>query len=100
MMTKIQIYQAELSGWTIVSVIEQNINISKCKTLGGSGYIKQLNELYQSRKGSNNIQNSDAGKFLKWCLVRYLSPEDLHPARITKIDKPYARKPDFNDIKW
>ena len=31
--TKIQKYQAKGSGWTITSVIEQNINISKYKPL-------------------------------------------------------------------
>ena len=30
-MTKIQKYQAEGSGWTLASVIAQNINVSKYK---------------------------------------------------------------------
>ena len=49
-MTKIQKYHAEGSGWTIGSVIEQNINISKYKPLSGSSYIKLPKELNHSRK--------------------------------------------------
>ena len=33
-------YQAESSGWTIDSVIEQNIDVSKYKPLSGSNCIK------------------------------------------------------------
>ena len=63
---------AERSGWTIDSVMEQNINISKYKPLYGSSYIKLPKDLNHSRKGFVNIQNSDDNKCLLWCLVRYL----------------------------
>ena len=38
-------YEAEDSIWSIDSVIEQNINVSKKKSLGSSPYIKLWKEL-------------------------------------------------------
>ena len=64
-MTKIRNYQPEFSGWTINSVIEKNINISKYKTLSGSSYIKLSKGLNHSRKGLIDIQNSDDNECLK-----------------------------------
>ena len=45
------------------------------------------------------MQNIDNECF-KWCLVRYLNPADHHPARITKSDKYFTKRIDFNDIKF
>ena len=36
----------------------------------------------------------------KWCLVRYLNPEDHNPARVTKADKDFAKRISFKDIKF
>ena len=47
-MMKITKYQTESSGWTIDSVIEQNINFSKYKPLSGSSSIKLTKELNHS----------------------------------------------------
>ena len=33
-------------------------------------------------------------------MVRYLNPENHHPARITKDDKDFPKKRDFKDIKF
>ena len=57
--TKIQKYQEEESGWTNSLVIEQNINNPKDKPLRGSNYIKLSKELNHSRKGLFNFQNTD-----------------------------------------
>ena len=82
-----QKYQVESSGWTIDSVIEQNINFSKYKPLSGSGYIKLPKELNHSRKSLIYIQNFNDNECLKLCLGRYLNPSDHYLARIRKIDK-------------
>ena len=47
-----------------------------------------------------NIQNIDDGECFKWCLVRYLPPENYHSARITKADKDFAKELDFKYIKF
>ena len=45
------------------------------------------------------IKNIDNNKCLKWCLVRYLNPEDRNSAKITKTDKDFRQKLFFKDIK-
>ena len=52
-MAKIQKYHEEASGLTTYLVI--NVNVSKCKSLGGSSYIKLPKELTHSRNGLINI---------------------------------------------
>ena len=78
------------SSWIIDSVVNHTINISKYNPLAGSSYIKLPKELDHLRKGLINTQNNDDNECLKWCLVRYLHPADLHPSRIRKVDKDCA----------
>ena len=47
-----------------------------------------------------NIQNNYNNECFKWSLVRYLYPEDHHPARITKADKDFARVLYLKDIRF
>ena len=35
----------------------------------------------------------------KWSLVRFLNPEDLHPARILSVGNYFAKELDFESIK-
>ena len=46
-----------------------------------------------------NIQNTDDNGCFKWFLVRYLNPADHNPSRIRKVDKDFAKRLDFKDIK-
>ena len=97
-MSKIQKYLGKGSGWITDSVINHIINISEYYPLSGSSYIKLPKELNHSRKGFINIQNFNDGKCFKWCLVRYLNPADLHPARVGKIDEFFRDELDLEDI--
>ena len=47
-----------------------------------------------------NSQNTDDNECFKWCLVRYLNPVNDNPARITEVDKDFAKKLDFKGIKF
>ena len=47
-----------------------------------------------------NIQNIDDNECFKWCLVRYLNPENHHPARIAKGGKDFAKTLDFVDTNF
>ena len=87
------------SHWIIDSVIDHTISVSKYNPLAGSSYIKLPKELDHPRKGLTNIQNTDDNERFKWCLVRYLNPENHHPARITKAYKDFAKRIDFKDTK-
>ena len=88
------------SGWVVVSVKEHSINIWKYDPVAGSSYINLDKELDHPRKGLINIQKIDDNECFKWCLVRYLNPADYQPARITKVDKDFAKMLDFKDIKF
>ena len=90
-MTKTQKYQSKGSSWIIYLVMEQNINISKCKYLSSSRCVKLLKELNHSRECLINIQNTDDKKFLKWCLVKHLHPVDRNLVKIRKTKKDFAK---------
>ena len=45
-----------------------------------------------------NTQNIDNNECFKRCLVKYLNLADRNPARITKVDKDFAKK--FKDINF
>ena len=45
-------------------------------------------------------QNFNDNECFKWCLVRYLDPEDRHSARIRKINKLFGDELDFEDIPF
>ena len=47
-----------------------------------------------------NIQNIDDNEYFKWCLVKYLYPNDLEPARIRKLTRLFRDEIDFGDIKF
>ena len=47
----------------------------------------------------SDIQNISDNECFKWCLVRYLHPEDHHSVRTRKVDKLCGDKLDFKDIK-
>ena len=46
-----------------------------------------------------NVQNTDDNKCFKWCLVRYINTADHNPRRIKKVDKDFAKRLNFKDIK-
>ena len=72
------------TAWTLIMFLNQSI-------------VK--NKKYQV-EGLINIQNLDSITYLKWCLFRYLHHVGKNGASIRKIDKNFARKLDFKDIKF
>ena len=73
-------------GWIVELIKSQYINVSTCRPLSGSSYIKLTNELKSPKKGLINIKNNDQKCFL-WCHVRHINPVKIHPERITWEDK-------------
>ena len=47
-----------------------------------------------------NIQKIDDNVCFIWSLVRYLNPAHHHQARVTKVDKDFAKKLGFKDITF
>ena len=58
-----------------------------------------LEELKHSRKGLINLQNDDNICFL-WCHIRHLNLVDKNPQRITKEDKEFFSKFNYQDINF
>ena len=88
------------SGWIIDSVIDHTISISKYNPLAGSSYIKLPKEIDHPRKSLINYENVDDNECFKWFLVRCLNLEDDNPRRVTKVDRDFAKRLDFKDIKF
>ena len=81
------------SGWTIY------LNVSSYNPLIGSTYIELPNELKCSRKGLINIHN-DVNKCFLWCHVRHLNFADKNPRRITKKDREFVNKRNYEGIDF
>ena len=80
------------------SAIYQTISISKYNPLAGSSYIKLPKELSHPQKGLINIKKNNDSECFKWCLVRYLNPEDHRQTRLTKADKDFDKTIGFKEI--
>ena len=90
---------SEGSGWTIQSVDNHYLNIVQYQPMKGSSYIELPQELRHHRKGLINMKNDDNECF-RWCHIRYLNPQDVHPERIKKIDKEYINQLDYSEIEF
>ena len=73
----------EGSGWTTNGVLENYFNLVNYKPLEGKSYIPLPKELQNSLKGLINLKNEDNECF-RWCHIRHLNPQDVHPERIKK----------------
>ena len=87
------------SGWTIDKIGSNYINIVVYQPFNGSSYIELQMELRNSKKGLINIKNKDYECF-RWCHVRHLNPQEKDPQRITRDDKQYVDKLNYNGITF
>ena len=90
---------SEGSGWTIESVDNHYLNIVEYKPMNGSSYIQLPQELKNGKKGLINMKNEDNECF-RWCHIRCLNPQDVHPERIKKSDKEYINRLDYSGIEF
>ena len=96
---KIAQWVSEGSGWTILEILSHYVNIVKYLPLRGNSYIPTPKEIRHQNKGLINLQNKDNKCFL-WNLVRHLNPRKKDPQRITKSDREFAKRLDFNGITF
>ena len=87
------------SGWTVESVDNHYINVVQYEPMKGSSYIKLPQELRNSAKGLINMKNKD-NECVRWCHIRHLNPQDIHPERIKKVDKQYVNNLDYSGIEF
>ena len=96
---KAAVWLSEGSGWTIDRVLKHYVNIVTYQPLNGSSYIKLPKELQHHKKGLINMKNIDNECF-RWCHVRHLNPQNLHPERIKKTDKEYVPKLNYENVTF
>ena len=96
---KIAVWLSEGSGWTLVEIRSHFVNIVKYLPLRGNSYIQSPKELRNSKMGLINPKNID-NKCLLLSLVRHLNPRKVHPERITKSDREFAKGLDFSGISF
>ena len=98
-LTFIDVWISEGSGWTIERIEKHFINFVKYQPLKGSSYVKLPIDFQNSLKGLINIQNKDNECF-RWCHIRYLNPQKKNPQRIKDTDKEFINKLDYNNVKF
>ena len=95
----IAVWLSEGSGWIFELVLLHNINIASYFPLKGKSYIKLPEELRNPKKTLVNPKNQDNRCFL-WCHIRHLNPLKVHPERITKADREYAKGLDYTGVTF
>ena len=88
---------SEGSGWTIFSINNHYLNVTKYEPLKGNSYVDLPIELKNPAKGLINLQNKDDECF-RWCHIRYLNPQEKDPQRIKKDDRKYLENLNYRGI--
>ena len=97
---KIADWLSEGSNWVIELILDHYLNIIEYTPLRGSSYIKLPKELQNSMKGLINPKNVDDNECFRWCHVRKLNPQKVHPERIKLSDKEFVKKLDYSGISF
>lgn len=82
-MRDIGVWVSEGSGWQIDSIDGHYDNVVAYKPSEKNSYIPLPVELQHHQKGFININNEDNECF-RWCHVKHMNPQDIHPERIKK----------------
>ena len=86
-------------GWVIDRIDSHYLNVTLCKPLNGSSYIKLPAKLGNSRKGLINLKNEDNECF-RWCHIRHLNPQMKDPQRIKKDDKKKVNEFNYDGVEF
>ena len=98
-MYRIDNWNNQGSGWIVEEIRSQYLNVSSYHPLIGSTYIELPNESKHSIKDLINLQNDDNKCFL-WCHIRHLNSIDENLQRITKKDKEFISKVNYDGINF
>ena len=90
LISKITNFHQELKGggsdWTIHSILQHQLVVSKVAPCEESFYFPLPKEQRNPMKRLINFQNKSS-EFFRWCLVRYLDPVSKNPVKIRNIDR-------------
>ena len=81
--TRIDIFQNNGSGWYFKEVVNLEIHTVKYNPLGGSSYIP-LPDWIMRKNAITNTRNTDEKCFL-WSILRYLHPRQKNDIRLTDL---------------
>ena len=93
-------FQERDSGWTLVSIINLEININKFTQILGSSFL-ELPEPIKRKQACINVKNKDDDKCFMWAVLSALFPVEhgCNPNRINKYQE-HASKLNFNGIDF
>ena len=98
-LNKIADWISEGSNWRVERVLDHYLNIINYQPLRAGSYLELPIELRNSKKGLINLKNEDNKCFL-WSHVRHLNPQKKDPQRIKNVDKEFAKKLDYSNVKF
>ena len=99
-LNKIADWISEGSNWVIELILDHYLNIIEYTPLRGSSYIPLPKELQNSMLGLINPKNLDDNECFRWCHVRKLNPQKVHPERIKLSDKEFVKKLDYSGVTF
>lgn len=76
-MNKLEEFQEQDSGWTLIRIKTVEVNINKYQCLRGSRHFK-LPDFINNKKAVINVQNNDVYCF-KWAIISAVNPNVLKP---------------------
>ena len=95
---RIDNWKNEASGWVIVLINGEYVNISIYSPLSGSSYIELPVKLRNSIKGHSYIKSND--KCFLWHHIRHLNPLKMNPEGITKAYRNMVIYLDYECIEF
>jgi len=99
-LNKIGDWISEGSNWVIDQILDHYLNIIEYTPLRGSSYIPLPKKLQNSMLGLINPKNLDDNECFRWCHVRKLNPQKVHPERIKLTDKEFVKKLDYSGVTF
>ena len=99
-LTKMEEFQEKDSGWTLVSIINLEININKFTQILGSSFL-ELPEPIRRKQACINVKNKDDDQCFMQAVLSALHLVDFknHPYRISKY-KDFVSELNFDGIEF
>ena len=96
---KIQLIEAQESGWSFHSVIKLEMHTVVYKPLKGGSYIKLPKEI-ATKKAVVNMKNTKDDQCFLWCVLRALNPVERDKERIDSKLKSKIDTVNMGDIHY
>ena len=98
-LSRIETFQNLGSNWIILNIENHYVNIAMYKPLAGSSYMKLPDDISNSKCGLLNMRNDDNMCFV-WSHVRHLRPKARRATTITRGDREFELRLDYEGIEF